>query len=437
MLNFGNQFPGTATVRLEQNYRSTKRILRASNALVANNVQRLGKNLFTEGESGRLPIVFAAGDDSEEANFVTDSIQALVRQGTLENEIAVLYRINAQSRVLEEALVRSGIPYSIRGGRRFYERPEVARIVDGLRVLANPDNPQSWQSFLRRLPGVAERRASALVGAATHEGSVSMADLSTDLVGVPHRAQEVIRDTVTRVEVASRQTDPVAQTRSMAGLFEEVVGPIGTTSLEVEAEAANVEEFLAAVAEYIAEYAGTVSEFLDRVSLFEPGRHSTGVQLMTLHAAKGLEFDAVFITGTEDGLVPHSRALGSRSADLEEERRLLYVGMTRARRTLHLSYSHSRTVGGRHGPTGPSRFLQEIPRQLIEVAHGPKRSGRMRLAAVKVDERVRHARWGEGKIERVEGKGHGTMVSILFIDGTRQRIQLCHAPLQRVAKGAG
>ncbi len=436
MLHFEEHFPEATTLRLEQNYRSTKRILRASNALVLNNRMRLGKKLFTEGDSGKLPVVFAAGDESEEANFVADSIVDLTRQGVPASDIGILYRMNAQSRVLEEALVRRAVPYSIRGGRRFYDRPEVARIIDGLRLIAEPEDPAAWKRFLPSLPGIAERRAASIVEGATQDNVFAWTRLATVSERSSAQATASVERVVAGIPSMATAPDIVSQVRWLAQLFDELGGTNHVTTLDADAEAANVEEFVSVAAEFSDDHRGNLADFLDRLSLREPGEAGSGVQLMTLHAAKGLEFDCAFITGVEEGLIPHSRAAASSTEGLEEERRLLYVGMTRARRALFLSYSHARMVGGRHGPTGPSRFLQEIPRQLVEVSQSPKQGQRMRLHRVSVGEHVRHQRWGKGTVERVHGKGHGTMVLIAFEDGTRQTVQLCHAPLQRVSKGA-
>lgn len=431
MLSFPQRFPGATIVRLEQNYRSTRRILQPANALLHHNQQRLGKTLFSEGDLGQRPRVFAAGDETEEVLFVLDTLRNLLREGFEPREVGILFRVNAQSRLVEEALATAGIAYEVRGGKRFYERPEITRLVDALHVVAQPDEAGRWQNLLIHVPSVGPVRSKSIVGEASGAGSIGKA-MAGGSFRAPNSSKSQIQAIAKAIAHIERGATPRDQAQQAADILFQVLGPVGASALEQEAARANVDEFILAASQFEYEESGGLHEFLDRIALSDPQQGREAVQLMTLHSAKGLEFDAVIIIGMQEGLLPHSRSL-ERIEDVEEERRLLYVGMTRARRRLFLTYSRVGSAGGGHSLSQPSRFIEEIPAHLVEVIHGVGKRPKDRLSTVHVGERVRHPRWGSGQVVDVRGRGRETMVSITFSDGSRQTIQLCHAPLQRVS----
>jgi DNA helicase-2/ATP-dependent DNA helicase PcrA len=432
MLEFANDFPRTVTVRLEENYRSTQRILLPANHLLEHNRNRLGKTLFSRTTSGPKPIIFAAGDESEEVLFIRAKIQALLRARLSPREIAILYRINAQSRVLEDGLVRAGIEYEIRAGNRFYERPEVARIVDILRALSSPHDLSAWTRLLSRLPGIGPKRSESILLAEQRAGRPVDQALRMGGFKVP----PAIGAELSRLGEKMRKLDAEAPVgtlvRDAAAIAEMVLGVEGAATLEREAATVNVDEFISVACQFDNDPGGDLIGFLDRMVLAEPRKESSGVQLMTMHAAKGLEFEAVFICGLEEGILPHAGSLAD-SDKLEEERRLLYVGMTRAKRFLQLSYARSRLLAGVLSTSQPSRFLDEMPGHLFEVEHGIDAKPRRRLLKVTVGDRVRHLRWGAGTIAACSGESWNEMIVIAFDDGTRQTVQRRHAPLERIS----
>lgn len=431
MLHFSEQFPGTTIVRLEQNYRSTQRILQPANQLLRHNLNRLGKSLYSRLGAGRRPVIFAGGDESEESGFIADSIQTLLKRGPAHESIAVLLRVHAQSRLVEEGLVKSGIPYDLRSGKRFYERPEVARIIDSLKVLVDPDDARAWEELLMHVPGIGSTRVRTLLSVAQHSGMSPMEALQDPRVGTtPTRSS--IRQIVSCL-VDLSPTQRLDQTvRSLADLWNVIDDQKPCSARAKEEVATNVEEFISAATEFGSTHDGDLTGFLDRLALVDGGPNRTGVQLLTLHAAKGREFDAVFIPGLEEGLLPHHRSLED-PRQIEEERRLLYVGMTRARHWLLLSYARTRLIGGVSSFSRPSRFLDDMPASMFETRHGIADKPRDRLSRVRLGEMLIHPRWGTGKVQSVEGKGRHTMVSIEFSDGARKRVQLCHAPLKRIS----
>jgi DNA helicase-2/ATP-dependent DNA helicase PcrA len=431
MLDFSTHFPGATIVRLEENYRSTQRILQAANELLRANRARLGKTLFSRVGAGRKPVIFAAGDESEEALFVASQIRRLLAQGAEPQEIAILFRMNAQSRIFEDALVRAGIAYEVRGGRRFYERPEVARLVDSLRVLIEPASSSDWARLIRHVPGMGPARTDAVVAALERSGEPASVFLSAGDVPAPAAAGRAITRLANRLSGLNEGSDLGSLVRSLADVWNELQPQTSTTAAERDAVAANIEEFVSAAAQFASTGTGGVAELLDLPALSEVSGPTEGVQLMTIHAAKGLEFDAVFIAGVEEGLLPHRRSV--ESWQIEEERRLLYVAMTRARRRLCLSYARARFAGGTGTETRHSRFLDDMPPLVFEVRHGLATLRKDRLTRVGRGDRVEHPRWGAGRVREVEGNGRQTMVTIEFADGSRQRVQLCHAPLKRIS----
>lgn len=433
ILDFERDYPEARVVKLEQNYRSTQTILDAANAVVANNVSRKAKRLWTAGEEGERIRVFAAGDEYAEARFVVSEIRRLLDGGARPSDVAVFYRTNAQSRTLEDVLVREGIPYQVIGGLRFYERAEIKDAIAYLSVIANPADDVS----LERISNVPKRGLGAtslgkLQEHARRAGTTLYEALAepeaAGLSGKARRACEELRRLFEGWRVAAREVGP-------AELAEAVLEESGyrgeleaERTVEAEQRLDNLEELINAARAYeTAEPEPSLEGFLQELALYsEQDALDTGggsVTLMTLHNAKGLEFPHVFIVGMEEGTFPHARALDEQN--LEEERRLCYVGITRAMKSLTLSYARVRSSWGEREPRMPSRFLSEIPERF--KAGGPsggwgvfsrrpeRREEPEGTVPFRAGERVRHARFGVGEV--VEAGGGRVVVRF----GTQER----------------
>jgi DNA helicase-2/ATP-dependent DNA helicase PcrA len=449
ILEFERTFPDARTVRLEQNYRSTKRVLEVASAVIANNRQRKAKDLWSDKEDGPMVRVAVCRDPGDEGAAVAGRILELYGEGAPYSEMAVLYRTNAQSRSLEQALRERGIPYAILGGVEFFRRREVKDLIAYLRIRANPQDDVS----LERIINVPPRRIGATSigrvrdfamekGIAMREAVRRHAEITT-LRGVGKAG--VSRFAALLDELERRPQAPVA------GALDEVVERVGFEEyLLTEGgrragadRIENVRELLAAAAEYDAtDPEGGVSGFLESVALvadtdsYDPD--AARVTLMTLHSAKGLEFDAVFLTGLEEGLLPHQLSLNERDG-LEEERRLLFVGLTRSRRDLLLSCARWRGRWGQGSPAVPSRFLEELPPTCVQrvdrdaglfsdsvamedafdplVDDDPARE--IRKGAL-----VRHERFGVGRVAAVRGRAGSVRVVVDFQASGRKEISL-------------
>ncbi len=428
ILDFERDYPEAEIVKLEQNYRSTQTILNAANAVVANNASRKAKELWTAGEEGERIRVFTAADDYAEARFVVSEIRRLADAGASLREAAVFYRTNAQSRTLEDVLVREGVPYQIVGGVRFYERAEIKDAMAYLSVISNKNDSVS----LERVINIPKRGLGATSVARLSEyaqrNGVSLYDALTEadeagLSGKARKACSQVRDLFEGWRVAAKEVPP-------SELIEAVLDESGykaeleaENTVEAESRLENLAELVNAAAEYERmEPEATLDGFLQEQALFSEADKLTGdgrVTLMTLHNAKGLEFGHVFIVGMEEGTFPHARSLDEQN--LEEERRLFYVGITRAMKTLTLTYARLRSTYGEREYQMSSRFLSEVPEKLKvgsvpggSVGRGGwggalPREGRLERSAAPVDysagERVRHAKFGLGEVvEAQEGK---------------------------------
>ena len=469
ILEFEEAYPDATTIVLEQNYRSTQTILDAANAVIANNAMRKPKALWTEQVGGEVIFRYHAEDEHDEAAWVAGEMARLHdRDDALWGEMAVFYRTNAQSRVLEEQLVRRNIPYKVVGGTRFFDRREVKDLLAYLRVVANPSDEVSLKRIVN-VPkrGVGETSISRLDGWAIDRG-VPFADAlaSVEGTGVTGRALAGIQE-LRRLLDELRAL--VAEEASPEKLLSEVIDRTGYgTELEAEGtvESAgrleNVAELLGVATEH-----DSLDSFLEAVSLVSDADDIDGdeskVVLMTLHTAKGLEFPAVFLMGLEEGVFPHLRSLGE-PKELEEERRLCYVGITRARQRLYLSHAWCRTLWGSTQYNPPSRFLAEIPEELTVLAEGARRpatrssfgSGggaahrrdvveaaiRGRTASpakttgaedlsLRVGEDVVHAKWGEGVVLEVIGTGDKAEAVVRFPGLGEKRLLLAWTPLKR------
>jgi len=456
ILDFETDFPGTAVIRLEQNYRSTKRILSLAAAVIEHNVQRKDKTLWTENPQGDRPRLYRAWDEHEEANFVAQTMLGLRGEGTRWDAIAVFYRTNAQSRVLEDALRRGRIPYVIVGGVRFYERKEIKDTLAYLRLVLNAADDVAFrraiqtpargigQTTLGRLDEEAGRQDRALL-------AVSV-DPPAGIGGKPGRAL---------VEFAKLIGDLTSERGTLPppAFIDLVLNRTGYRDAlkaertpEAEARLENLEELIAAAEDYtnVAD-APTLEGFLDSVALVsdidELKDEASRVTLMTLHSAKGLEFPVVFLAGMEEGVFPHARSMDD-PTEIEEERRLCYVGVTRAREALYLSWALHRRIHG-YGVGEPSRFLKEMPEDELqslnvtrsapppgfgadEVAHRAAADVSDDDLPIKVGARVRHARWGEGFVVGVEREAADVIVTVRFASVGRKRLSLQYAHLEEL-----
>jgi DNA helicase II / ATP-dependent DNA helicase PcrA len=458
ILEFEEAFPDATTIVLEQNYRSTQTILDAANAVIANNAMRKPKALWTEQVGGELITRYHAEDEHDEAAWVVHEMARLHDTGRLRwADMAVFYRTNAQSRVFEEQLVRQGIPYKVVGGTKFYDRREVKDVLAYLKAVANPADEVSLKRIVN-VPkrGVGETSLGRLDAWAASRGvpfAQAMAD--AEAAGVGGKALGGIRDVLGLLDELRR---------SEATPADLVAAVLERTGYRAELEAERTVE-AAGRLENLAELAGVASEydqldtFLEAVSLVSDAddidADESKAVLMTMHTAKGLEFPAVFMIGLEDGVFPHLRSLGEPD-ELEEERRLCYVGITRARERLYLTHAWCRTLWGSTQYNPPSRFLKEIPEELTNVAEGGRassshehrrdvvesaiRSGRGATPArtsgaeelgLRAGDDVVHGKWGEGVILEVIGSGDKAEAVVRFPGLGEKRLLLAWAPLKK------
>jgi DNA helicase-2/ATP-dependent DNA helicase PcrA len=494
ILEFERDYPDATTILLEQNYRSTQTILNAANSVIARNPDRKPKNLWSEAGHGEKVQGYVAENEHDEAAWVAQQIERLGADHEVKpSDVAVFYRTNAQSRVFEEVFIRLGMPYKVVGGVRFYERREIRDALAYLRVIANPDDLVSLRRILntpRR--GIGERAEAAVEHFANREqisfgAALEVADTS---FGLAQRSVNAIRDFTTlmldlRGLLASPDGTPstiLEATLDKSGYLAELER---SRDPQDEGRVDNLRELVSVTREFEEQRAGTeeatsLDAFLEQVSLVAdadsvPDAAGGVVTLMTLHTAKGLEFPVVFLTGLEDGVFPHMRSLGDPD-EMAEERRLAYVGITRARERLHLSRALSRSAWGAPSWNPPSRFLDEIPAELAEwtgeVArtpfvpsygddapgrygdHGyraqPRRqpsaqaqvaanrnnlrggAGNRAVPALDVGDRVTHDSWGLGRVVATRGAGDGAQVQVDFGSSGVKWLMLRYAPLQKL-----
>ncbi len=440
---FRNDFPKAQLYKLEQNYRSSAAILAAANALIAHNSTRLGKKLWTSGAQGTPVQLYCAYNERDEAEFVLGRIQQWLKNGGQRSDCAILYRSNAQSRVFEEALIQARIPYRVYGGLRFFERSEIKDALAYLRLIANRDDDASFDRIVN-LPvrGIGARTLEGLREAARAQGQSlwrAAATVQPD-AGGGARGSAALHQFLALIERLGREIGGLA-------LHEQVDHVISQSGLiehhrknkaeRGEARVENLEELVSAARGYEPESSELppLQSFLAHAVL-ESGETQGSewedcVQMMTLHTAKGLEFPVVFLAGMEDGLFPHQRSIND-LASLEEERRLCYVGITRAMRQLYLSYAEQRRLHGVDSYNVASRFIQEIPPELLEELRpriqlarplGGMEGGARRRGAAESDSvaggmrlgtRVRHGKFGEGIVLNVEGQGPHARVHVNF-----------------------
>lgn len=481
--DFERDYPDTRTILLEQNYRSTQNILSAANSVIARNAGRREKRLWTDAGAGELIVGYVADNEHDEARFVAEEIDALAEGSEITyNDVAVFYRTNNSSRSLEEVLIRAGIPYKVVGGVRFYERKEIRDIVAYLRVLDNPGDAVSLRRILNTPRRGIGDRAEACVAVYAENTGVGFGDalVAAAQGKVPMlntRAEKAIAGFVEMFdELRGRLDDDLGE------LVEAVLERTGyrreleaSTDPQELARLDNLNELVSVAHEFSTDRenaaalgpddedvpdTGVLADFLERVSLVadadEIPEHGAGVvTLMTLHTAKGLEFPVVFVTGWEDGMLPHMRALDN-PTELSEERRLAYVGITRARQRLYVSRAIVRSSWGQPMLNPESRFLREIPQELIDwrrtapkpsfsapvsgagrfgsARPSPTRSGASRrpLLVLQVGDRVTHDKYGLGRVEEVSGVGESAMSLIDFGSSGRVKLMHNHAPVTKL-----
>ncbi|HBC3366237.1 DNA helicase II [Vibrio parahaemolyticus] len=439
---FTREFPSVTTIRLEQNYRSTKTILEASNTLIANNTERMGKELWTDGVVGEPISVYSAYNELDEARFAVNKIKEWQDKGGALNDAAMLYRNNAQSRVLEEALIQSGLPYRIYGGMRFFERQEIKDALAYMRLMANRNDDAAFERVVNTpTRGLGDktletiRRAARDRGCTMWEASVAMLDeqvLAGRAAGALGRFIELITalEDDTLEMPLHEQTDHVIKYSGLFAMYEQEKGEKSKARIE------NLEELVTATRQFEkpeeTEEMSLLTAFLTHAAL-EAGEGQAdefedAVQLMTLHSAKGLEFPLVFMVGVEEGMFP-SQMSAEEAGRLEEERRLCYVGMTRAMQKLYITYAEMRRLYGQDKYHKPSRFIRELPETCLDEVRmkaqvsRPASSGRFSQTAVKenfnetgfsLGSRVMHPKFGEGTIINFEGSGPQSRVQIAF-----------------------
>jgi DNA helicase II / ATP-dependent DNA helicase PcrA len=488
ILNFERDFPGAQIVKLEQNYRSTGNILDAATGLVEHNVARKGKKLFTEGGSGDPVRIVTCSTDREEAQFVLERINAGRSKYKL-TDFAVLFRMNAQSRPFEEELLRANIPYSVVGGVKFYERAEIKDVLSYLRLTVRPhDTPSIERVINTPSRGIGDTTVRALDEQATAQGVSLWTIVGGDLSFLPTRAAKAVREfreIVTDLQAAAGHPLPE--------LFDYLLLRTGyrrmlqeSRDLQDESRLQNIEELLSSVREFSEQNAGAqLADYLDSITLMSDlDRYESqkGITLMTLHAAKGLEFKVVFLAGMEEGILPHSQSRDEED-DIEEERRLCYVGMTRAREQLYCIHSLERRLHGQFREQSPSPFLEEIPEEVKEVMRTgrarpaqpaswrdrpvqqrPQYAPQQRIAStannissffggpvqldasairaatpaapqpaqLKRGQRVRHAQFGDGTILTMEGDGPDAKLTVYFDRAGSKKFIAKYAKLTRI-----
>jgi len=451
---FQKDFPSATVVKLEQNYRSTATILSAANAVIANNTSRMGKNLWTDGAEGESIKVYAAYNERDESDFIIARLRDWIDQGSLRADAAILYRSNAQSRVLEEGLINAGIPYRVYGGLRFFERAEIKDALAYLRLISHRDDDSSFERIVNKPTRGIGARTVEIMRSYARANDCSMwraagAVASDELNG---RAANAVLAFLNLIEAMARdvagmdlqeKVDHSIHTSGLVDFFKKDKGEKSETRVE------NLLELVSAAQSFEPDPAQEMSpldEFLSHAAL-EAGEGQADawedcVQLMTMHSSKGLEFPLVFLSGMEDGLFPHQRSIADPSG-LEEERRLCYVGITRAKQTLYVTYAEQRRLYGMDNFSQPSRFISEIPEEHVEEIRprvqvtrplrSPARGSRATNAGgelgIRLGQRVRHGKFGDGVILNCEGQGAHARVEVNFETAGTKWLVLSYANL--------
>ncbi|WP_341502431.1 DNA helicase II [Gallaecimonas sp. GXIMD4217] len=452
---FLDDFDGARTIRLEQNYRSTSTILKAANGLIANNSERLGKDLWTEGSRGEPVSVYCAFNEIDEARFVVGCIQKWVDDGGRYSDAAILYRNNAQSRVLEDALLRESFKYRIYGGLRFFERQEIKDALGYLRLIANRDDDAAFERVVNTpTRGIGDRTLDLIRQQARQAGTTlwQAARVLVEQKVLAGRASNAVNNFMALVSqleddiqdlALSKQVDAVIRDSGLLAMYQAEKGE------KAQARVENLEELVSATQDFdIPDGAEDMSElnaFLAHAALesgdTQADEFEDAVQLMTMHTAKGLEFPLVFLVGVEEGMFP-SQQSALEPDRLEEERRLCYVGMTRAMQKLYLCYAESRRLYGREDYHSPSRFLKEIPQDCLEEVRMRTQVSRPAMSqyqrqndsfndtGLSLGQRVSHPKFGDGIILNYEGSGPQARVQVAFDDAGAKWLVVAYARLQ-------
>ena len=455
---FTKDYKNTEIIRLEQNYRSTSVILGAANAVIKNNQGRMGKELWTDQKEGEPISIYSAYNEDDEARYVVGSIQNWMEQGRDLSEVAILYRSNAQSRALEEAILREGLAYRIYGGLRFYERAEIKNAMSYLRLVFGREDDAAFERVINIPPRGIGAKTLDIIRSRAQKIESSLWKACEDLIeteGLTPRASQSVQGFMTAFEELEVETkdltlrDLVDHVIQISGLIEyhkKEAGEKGRTRVE------NLAELVTAASDFEPERLDEVEEvplklFIDHAALdageTQASEHESAIQLMTLHSAKGLEFPLVFITGFEEGLFPHKLSI-EEADQLQEERRLCYVGMTRSMERLFIVHAEMRNLHGTETFNPPSRFLREIPAELtLEVRTGgsiPRRNastvklskGEVPDTEFKLGQRVFHEVFGEGVILNYEGQGSNARVEVNFDSSKTKWLMVSYAKLQNI-----
>lgn len=457
---FTNDYKNTEIIRLEQNYRSTSVILNAANEVIKNNQGRLGKELWTDQKEGEPISVYSAYNEDDEARFVVGSIQNWVAQGRNLDEVAILYRSNAQSRVLEEAILRESLPYKIYGGLRFYERAEIKNAMSYLKLVYGREDDAAFERVINIPPRGIGVKTIEIIRSKAMEGKTSLWKACQELLdndGFTSRAAQSIEGFMNSFDTLESDTkdlqlwEIVDITIERSGLIEyhkKEAGEKGRTRVE------NLSELVGAAKDFEPDSFDELDEsslkmFIDHAALdageTQASEHELAIQLMTLHSAKGLEFPLVFITGFEEGLFPHKLSIEDPN-QLQEERRLCYVGMTRSMEKLFVTHAEMRNLYGSESFNPASRFLREIPEELtvevrtggnvsrssISKLKGSRINGEVPETEFKLGQRVLHESFGEGVILNYEGEGSNARVEVNFDSSETKWLMVTYAKLQQI-----
>ena len=464
ILNFEEDYPNAKLIKLEQNYRSTKNILHAANAVIDNNTQRKAKNLWTENPEGNKLTLYESANEHDEAYFIAKIVQEGMDKGRTYQDFAVLYRTNAQTRVIEEVFIKSNIPYKIVGGTKFYDRKEIKDILAYLRLIVNPDDDLS----LRRVINVPKRGIGAttidkIAEYATSQGtSMFRAIEVVDFIGIAAKTANKISEFADMI----RQLNQMSEYLGVTELTEMVLQRTQyreelkkENTLEAESRIENIDELLSVTMEFENQNEDkSLIAFLTDLALVadidtlddENNEVQVGVTFMTLHSAKGLEFPVVFLAGLEEGIFPHSRSLFEED-EMEEERRLAYVGITRAEQELYLTHAQSRVLFGKVQANAPSRFIKEIPEELILDLQKEEKKHRQQIMQTqkktiydmqkrpeprgdwKVGDKAKHGKWGIGVVVQAKGSEDDLELQIAFPNPVGIKKLLARfAPIEKV-----
>ena len=455
---FTKDFAKTEVVRLEQNYRSTQTILDAANSVIENNQSRMGKELWTDQKEGEKISIYSAYNEDDEARFVVGTIQTWMGSGNALDEVAILYRSNAQSRALEEAILREGLPYRIYGGQRFYERAEIKNAMAYIRLVYGREDDAAFERVINLPPRGIGAKTLEIIRKEARDKKSSLWKASLELVefdGLTARAKtslsgfmrdlENLHNEVNSLEL-KETVDHIIQRSGLIEYHKKEAGEKGRTRVE------NLEELVSAAGDFEPntqeEDTPILKAFIDHAALDagddQAEEHESAIQLMTLHSAKGLEFPLVFITGFEENLFPHRLSI-EEPGQLEEERRLCYVGMTRAMEKLYIIYAEMRSLHGNETFNPPSRFLREIPSELTQEirtggAIGRKAydskgiivQGEIPETDLVLGQRVVHEVFGEGVILNYEGQGANARVEVNFDSSETKWLMASYAKLRPI-----